>query len=102
MLPVESIIRDRQHDYYAALGQADHAADATAFIEFMLNAILQAIEEAAQGSDQESDYHSDQVIRLLRILRKSQRSASDIMAELGLRTDPRSVRTTFTRPLQRD
>lgn len=88
MLPVESIIRDRQRDYYAVLGQADHAADAAAFIEFMLNAILHAIEEAALGSDQDSDHQSDQVIRLLRVLRKSQRSASDIMAELGLAHKP--------------
>lgn len=53
LLPVESIIRDRQQDYYAALGRADHAADATAFIEFMLAAILRATEESALASDQE-------------------------------------------------
>lgn len=98
MLPVESIIRDRQRDYYSALGQADHAADATLFIEFMLNAILQAIEEAAQGSDQESDYQSDQVIRLLRVLRKSPRSASDIMAELGLAHRP-TFRKNYLHPV---
>ena len=50
LLPVESIIRDRQQDYYAALSQADQAADATAFIEFMLAAILQAIEESASAA----------------------------------------------------
>ena len=97
MLPVESIIRDRQRDYYTALGQADHAADATAFIEFMLNAILQAIEEAALGSDQDSDYQSDQVIRLLRVLKKSQKSASDIMAELGLAHKP-TFRKNYLHP----
>jgi Fic family protein len=84
ILPVETIIRDRQQDYYAALGQADQAADATAFIEFMLNAILRGIEESTLLSDQESDYQSDQVMRLLRALRKSQRSTSDLMIELGL------------------
>ncbi len=84
LLPVETIICDRQQDYYAALGQADQAADATAFIEFMLRAILQAIEEAISASDQESDYQSDQVMRLLCALRKSQRSTSDLMIELGL------------------
>ena len=88
LLPVESIIRDRQQDYYAALSRAGHAADATAFIEFMLNAILQTIEELAIGSDQVSDHQSDQVIRLLRVLRKSQRSASDIMTELRLTHRP--------------
>ncbi len=53
LLPVESIIRDRQQGYYAALGRADHAADATAFIEFMLAAILMAVEESFLAADQE-------------------------------------------------
>ena len=47
-------------------------------------AVLLAIEESALASDQESDHQSDQVMRLIRALRISQRSASDLMAELGL------------------
>ena len=97
MLPVETIIRDRQQDYYAALGQSDHAADATAFIEFMLNAILRAIEESTLMSDQESDYQSDQVMRLLRALRKSQQSTSDLMSELGLAHRP-TFRKNYLHP----
>ena len=88
LLPVETIIRDRQQDYYAALGQSDQTADATAFIEFMLGAILRAIEEATNQTDQVSDQVSDQVIRLLRALRKSPRSAFDLMKELGLAHRP--------------
>ena len=49
-----------------------------------------------------SDYHSDQVIRLLRVLRKSQQSASDIMAELGLAHKPTFRKNYLHRPLQRD
>lgn len=97
LLPVESIIRDRQQDYYAALGRADHAADATAFIEFMLAAILQAIEESALMSDQVSDHQSDQVMRLLHALRKSQRSAADLMTELGLSHRP-TFRKNYIHP----
>ena len=97
LLPVESIIRDRQQDYYAALGRADHAADATAFIEFMLAAILRAIEESSLTSDQESDHQSDQVMRLIRALRKSQRSASDLMADLGLSHRP-TFRKNYLHP----
>lgn len=97
LLPVESIIRDRQQDYYSVLGRADHAADATAFIEFMLAAILQAIEESALASDQESDYQSDQVMRLLLALRKSQRSATNLMTELGLSHRP-TFRKNYLHP----
>jgi hypothetical protein len=97
MLPVETIIRDRQQDYYATPGQSDHAADATAFIEFMLKAILRAIEESTLMSDQVSDYQSDQVMRLLRALRKSHRSTSDLMAELGLAHRP-TFRKNYLHP----
>ena len=34
-IPVESIIRERQADYYDALGQADSRADAAPFVEFL-------------------------------------------------------------------
>jgi Fic family protein len=97
LLPVEKIIRDHQQEYYAALSQADQVADPTAFIEFMLGAILQAIEEAIPGSDQESDYQSDQVMRLLRALRKSQRSTSDLMSELDLTHRP-NFRKNYLHP----
>ena len=97
LLPVESIIRDRQQDYYAALGRADDAADATAFIEFMLAAIQRAIEESALMSDQESDHQSDQVMRLLLALRKSQRSAVELMTELGLSHRP-TFRKNYLHP----
>jgi Fic family protein len=97
LLPVESIIRDRQQDYYAALGRADHAADPTAFIEFMLAAILQAIEESSLASDQESDHQSDQVVRLILALRKSQRSAADLMTQLGLSHRP-TFRKNYLHP----
>jgi len=97
LLPVESIIRDCQQDYYAALGRADQAGNATVFIEFMLGAIMRAIEESVLKSDQESDYQSDQVMRLLRILRKSQRSASDLMTELGLSHRP-TFRKNYLHP----
>lgn len=40
MIPIESVIRDRQTDYYGALRNADEAGNSTPFIEFLLNAIL--------------------------------------------------------------
>jgi Fic family protein len=97
LLPVESIIRDRQQDYYTALGRSDENADATPFIEFMLDAILQAIVESDLEGDQVSDHQSDQVMRLVRALRKSQRSAADLMKELGLAHRP-TFRKNYLHP----
>jgi hypothetical protein len=97
MLPVESIIRDHQQEYYAALATSDQDVDATAFTEFMLNAILQAIQESDLGSDQVTDQQSDQVMRLLRALGRSPRSASDLMDELGLTHRP-TFRKNYLHP----
>ena len=97
MLPVESIIRDRQREYYKALGTTDQTADITSFIEFMMGAILQTIEETTFTSDQVIDHQSDQVISLLNALRKGKRSASDIMVELGLAHKP-TFRKNYLHP----
>lgn len=47
-LPVESIIYDRQDEYYAAINRSNHEGEATAFIIFMLSAIKEALMEAIQ------------------------------------------------------
>lgn len=44
-LPVETVIRSQQTEYYAALSAADLASDATGFVEFMLQALLAAMQE---------------------------------------------------------
>ena len=44
-LPVETLIKENQKEYYNALGVSDSAADSTKFIEFMLTLILNTIEE---------------------------------------------------------
>ena len=50
-VPVESIIHDRQSEYYRVINNANNAADSTCFIEFMLSAIKDALlEVAAQPS----------------------------------------------------
>ena len=45
-LPVESIIHDRQDEYYAAINNSNIAGESTQFIEFMLSAIKAALVEA--------------------------------------------------------
>ena len=46
-LPVESIIHDRQAEYYHAINESNDAGESTAFIGFMLSAIKDALREAA-------------------------------------------------------
>jgi len=53
-LPVESIIHDRQDEYYQAINRSNNEAESTAFIEFMLSAIKEALLEAVQVSNTEN------------------------------------------------
>ena len=58
-LPVESIIHDRQQEYYAAINASNDAGESTVFIEFMLSAIKASITEAMEVSDEMMDEMSD-------------------------------------------
>jgi len=53
-LPVESIIHDRQDEYYQAINRFNNEAESTAFIEFMLSAIKEALLEAVQVGNTEN------------------------------------------------
>lgn len=58
-LPVESIIHDRQQEYYAAINASNEAGESTVFIEFMLSAIKASITETMEVSDEMMDEMSD-------------------------------------------
>lgn len=42
-VPVESVVRDNQKDYYRSLGESDKAGESTVFIEFCLKVILNSL-----------------------------------------------------------
>ncbi len=91
-LPVESVIRERQSDYYAALAAADRASESTPFVEFMLQALAAALREAIatdQVSDQVSDQVAPSVERLLGVIGPGESlKAAELMTRLGLRHRP--------------
>lgn len=67
-LPVESIIHDRQQEYYNAINASNNAGESTAFIEFMLSAIKASLIDATKTSDDMSDEKSDKkTLRLQKI-----------------------------------
>ncbi len=47
-IPIESIIHDRQEEYYRAINKSNFEGESTAFITFMLSAIQEALEEAVE------------------------------------------------------
>lgn len=48
-LPVESLIKEKQAEYYSALNVSDTSADSTFFIEFLLGLILSTIEDILES-----------------------------------------------------
>lgn len=58
-LPVESIIHDRQQEYYDAINTSNDAEESAVFIEFMLSAIKASLIEAISTSDEMSDGKMD-------------------------------------------
>lgn len=51
-LPIESIIKERQLDYYHVLGKSDRMGSSTSFIEFMLDIINIALEDLLKTQNQ--------------------------------------------------
>lgn len=60
-LPVESIIHDRQQEYYAAINTSNNAGESTVFVGFMLSAIKASLMDAISTSDEMSDGKMDKV-----------------------------------------
>ena len=54
-LPVESIIHDRQEEYYNAINQSNYDGESTVFIEFMLSAIKASLMDAINTINAMSD-----------------------------------------------
>lgn len=50
-LPIETLIRKKQKEYYNALEKSDKAGNSTLFIEFMLDIIGESLEELLKGQN---------------------------------------------------
>lgn len=95
-LPVETVICNRQDEYYKVLATSDQQADSTAFVEFMLAAIKEALHEAIE-TDQVSDQVTAQVKNILQMLNKGSLSALDLMKNLDLAHRP-TFRNNYLHP----
>lgn len=67
-LPVESIIHDRQQEYYAAINASNAAGESTVFIEFMFSAIKASLMDAIDTSDVVSDAVMDKEARRWKLI----------------------------------
>lgn len=95
-LPVETVIRDQQAEYYKILAACDKAGNSTAFIEYLLSALLVALRDSP-NTDQVTDQVNDQVAALLRALGTKTLSALECMKRLKLSHRP-TFRANYLNP----
>lgn len=96
-LPVETVIRENQAAYYQALGEADQAANASPFIEFMLKSIIDTLKESPP-TDQVSDQVTDQVKAVLHACQKLTEASTDqLLQALSLKHKP-TFRQNYLKP----
>lgn len=94
VLPVETVIRDRQEGCYAALAQADSAGESTPFVEFLLDALHVALNEAVTSNVD----HTDPAQKLLHVFQeKTEQGIASLMEKLGLSHHP-TFRRNYLNP----
>lgn len=99
-LPVETVIRERQEEYYRVLAAADKQADAEPFIEFMLTALRDTLYETA-ATDQVADQVADQVVALIQLIGSNETGGKELMRALGLSHRP-TFRKNYLNPALED
>jgi Fic family protein len=86
-LPVESLVKDRQDNYYKVLGECDKAADSMKFIEFMLESIRDSLVDISL-TEQVGVQVSEQVELLLKAIGEDTISGKELMERVGLKHRP--------------
>ncbi len=95
-MPIETLIRERQEEYYRVLGECDHKADAGLFIEYLLAAIYDALKEIA-FTEQVGEQVTEQVKKLLDCLGEETLTTKELMERLGLKHRP-TFRSNYLLP----
>lgn len=84
-IPIESIIKEHQFEYYRVINECDKKGDSTLFIEFMLECINKAINEVIKENEKQTLFISNKVQSLLNIMSEKPESATSLMKKLNLK-----------------
>jgi Fic family protein len=79
-LPIESLIRSRQSEYYKILGESDNLGESTGFIEFMLGIIDESLEELLITQNVNLK-NTDRIFIYKKLIRQSLFSRQDYMRQ---------------------
>ena len=96
-IPIESIIKVNQDEYYRAIGLSTAEGKSNRFILFMLSVIKKAIENIVNDSLSHYNHISSQVGALLSVIESYPMTALELMEKLGLKSRV-SFRKNYLQP----
>ncbi len=96
-IPVESMVKERQQEYYDAITASTAQGGSNAFIMYMLAAILDAVKDLVNDARAHINHISERVKKLLSVLQDYPMSASEIMGLLGMKSRV-SFRQNYLQP----
>lgn len=85
-IPIESVIKDNQEDYYRAFKISTSQGKSNAFILFMLDIINQAIKDIVNDSREHYNHINIQINKLMQVMENYPQSAKQIMERLKLKS----------------
>lgn len=85
-IPIESVIKDNQEEYYKAFKISTSEGKSNAFILFMLDIINQAIKDIVNDSREHYNHLNLQISKLMQVMETYPQSAQQIMEKLNLKS----------------
>lgn len=85
-IPIESVIKDNQEEYYHVIKVSTSQGKSNVFIEFKLDVILKAITDIVNDTTEHYNHLSVQINKLMQVLETYPQSAQELMDKLGLKS----------------
>lgn len=85
-IPIESLIKDHQDEYYRAISLSTSEGKSNPFILFMLDMIKAAIEGIVSDTKNHVNHINNQISALLSVIEVYPISAQELMEKLGLKS----------------
>ena len=85
-IPIESIIKDNQEDYYNAITLSTSQGKSNVFIEFMLDVINKAIKDIITDTRNHYNHINNQITELMKVIESYPQSATELMEKLNLKS----------------
>ena len=85
-IPIESIIKDNQEEYYKAISTSTSQGKSNAFIVFMFDVNHQAIKDIVKDTANHFNHLNNYISALLEVIDSYPQSAKEIMTKLNLKS----------------